>query len=352
MKKIVIVDTNFLVSNIGNIKEIIKELTEKEIDIYVPEIVKDEFINIQLRKLEDTYNKLENLKNLQKVVDLKYRKKEESRKIMEDAYNSIFEHNFNNKIILYNKENMLDRVLQRNKYKQPPFYNENNSSDKGFKDTIILFTIIDFINEFKDEASFYFITSDNGFIKYKKEIENEFFEKAPRKLIIIEGSDKEKLYKEFDINEQINKDEYETNIFSKNDIDLEDIRKRINELMDDFIWITTLDFYGNPQDERRFGISLYINNEKTENFLNNIDDTIEKNIFRNEILIESFFDNNDHVSSDYTINVDIMKEISKLYKNVKNTKYKEAFINYISQRINENKVNDIFTVESNDDLPF
>lgn len=352
MRNIVIVDTNFLVGNIGSIKELIKELTEKEIDVYVPEIVKDEFINIQLRKLEDTYNKLEGLKNLQKVVDLKYRKKEEARKIIEDAYNSIFEHNFNNKIILYNKENMLDRVLQRNKYKQPPFYNENNSSDKGFKDTIILFTIMDFINEFEDEASFYFITSDNGFIKYKKEIENEFFEKTSRKLTIIEGSDKEKIYKEFNISEQIDKNENETNIFSKNDIDLEDIRKRINELMDDFIWTTTLDFYGNPQEEKRFDISLYINNEKTENFLNNIDDTIEKNIFRNDILIESFFDNNVHVSSDYTINVDTMKEISKLYKNVKNTKYKEAFINYISQRINENKVNNIFTVESDDDLPF
>ena len=352
MKNVVIVDTNFLVSNIGNIKEIIKELAEKEIDVYVPEIVKEEFINIQLRKLEDTYNKLESLKNLQKVVDLKYRKKEESRKIIENSYNSIFEYNFNNKIILYNKENMLDRVLQRNKYKQPPFYNENNSSDKGFKDTIILFTIMDFIKEFEDEAVFYFITSDNGFIKYKREIENEFFEKTPRKLTIIEGSDKEKLYKEFDINEQIDKDKQEANIFSKNDMNLEDIRKRINELMDEFIWTTKLDFYGNPQDERRFGISSYINNEKTEKFLNNIDDIIEKNIFRNDILIENFFDKNNYVSSDYTINVDTMKEISKLYKNVKNTKYKEAFINYISQRINENKVNDIFTVESDDDLPF
>ena len=189
-------------------------------------------------------------------------------------------------------------------------------------------------------------------VTVKKEIENEFFERTPRKLTIIEGSDKENIYKKFDIEEQIDKDEQEINIFSKNDIDLEDIRKRINELMDNFIWTTTLDFYGNPQEEKRFGISSYINNEKTENFLNNIEDTIEKNIFRNDILIESFFDEKDHISSDYTINVDIMKEISKLYKKVKNTKYKEPFINYISQRINENKINDIFTVESDDDLPF
>ena len=67
MKNVVIVDTNFLVNNTGNIKEIVKELQEKEIEVYVPELVKEEFINIQLRKLEEAYSKLENLKNLQKI---------------------------------------------------------------------------------------------------------------------------------------------------------------------------------------------------------------------------------------------------------------------------------------------
>lgn len=78
--------------------------------------------------------------------------------MVEDTYNKIFENNFKDKIITYKKEEMLNRVLQRNRYKQPPFYNENNSSDKGFKDTIILLTILDFINAFEDEVNFYFIT--------------------------------------------------------------------------------------------------------------------------------------------------------------------------------------------------
>ncbi len=43
MKNVVIVDTNFLVNNTGNIKEIVKELQEKEIEVYVPELVKEEF---------------------------------------------------------------------------------------------------------------------------------------------------------------------------------------------------------------------------------------------------------------------------------------------------------------------
>ena len=353
MKNVVIVDTNFLVNNTGNIKEIVKEIQEKEIEVYVPELVKEEFINIQLRKLEEAYSKLENLKNLQKIIDLKYRKKEVTRKMIEGIYNNIFEENFKNKIIVYNKEGMLDRVLERNKYKKPPFYNENNSSDKGFKDTIILLTIIDFISSFGDDAIFYFITSDNGFIKYKNEIEKEIFDKCAKNITIVEGKDKNKVYKELNIvEEKSNQEEKTENIFSKEEINIEEIRKRINELMDIFIWTTSFDYYGNLQDERRFEISNYINNEKTEKFLNSIDGIIEDNIFRNEILVETFFETDEWVFSKNSIDVDTMKEISELYKKVKDTKYKEAFINYISQRINENKVNNMFTVESDDDLPF
>lgn len=216
----------------------------------------------------------------------------------------MFEQNFKEKIIKYNKQDMLDRVLERNKYKKPPFYNENNSSDKGFKDTIILLTITDFINSFAEEAIFYFVTSDNGFIKYKSDIENELFEKCIKNVTIVEGKDKNKLYKELSIIEEDESKEGSTkNIFSKNDINLEETRKRINELMDIFIWTTSIDFYGNPQDERRFEISNYINNEKTEKFLNNIDDIIENNIFRNEILVETFFGTEEWVFSKYNIKV-------------------------------------------------
>lgn len=298
MKNVVIVDTNFLVNNTGNIKEIVKELQEKEIEVYVPELVKEEFINIQLRKLEEAYSKLENLKNLQKIIDLKYRKKEVTRKMVEGIYNNIFEENFKNKIIVYNKEGMLDRVLERNKYKKPPFYSENNSSDKGFKDTIILLTIIDFISSFGDDAIFYFITSDNGFIKYKNEIEKEIFDKCAKNITIVEGKDKNKVYKELNIvEEKSNQEEKTENIFSKEEINIEEIRKRINELMDIFIWTTSFDYYGNLQDERRFEISNYINNEKTEKFLNSIDGIIEDNIFRNEILVETFFETDEWVFS-------------------------------------------------------
>lgn len=36
--------------------------------------------------------------------------------MVEDAYNKIFENNFKDKIITYKREEMLNRVLQRNRY--------------------------------------------------------------------------------------------------------------------------------------------------------------------------------------------------------------------------------------------
>lgn len=354
MEKIIILDTNFLVANTGKINEIIPKLEKNNYHVYVPKMVQEEYINIQLRKIKELYKKIENIKSSNDFLNLKYENEEKVLEWNENGYNKSFKEYFGDNVIGYKKANILENVLARNRYKEPPFYDEPNSSDKGFKDTIILLTITDFINSFAEEARFYFVTSDNGFIKYKSDIENELFEKCIKNVTIVEGKDKNKLYKELSIIEEDESKEGSTkNIFSKNDMNLEETRKRINELMDIFIWTTSIDFYGNPQDERRFEISNYINNEKTEKFLNNIDDIIENNIFRNEILVETFFGTEEWVFSKYSIDIDTMKEISQLYKNIKDTKYKEAFINYISQRINENKVSNMFTDETDDDdLPF
>ena len=356
MKKIIIVDTNFLIKNLGKIKDIVNELKEKDVDILVPELVKEEFINNQLRKLEDTYKELENLQKSHTVLKLKYTEKENARNEVEEAYNLLFEETFGDNIIKYKKEGMLDRVLARNRYKLPPFNSDPKSSDKGFKDTIILLSILDYFNEIKeDDVIFYFVTMDGGFSKNKKELESEILESTGKKITIIESNEKSKILKELDIVEETEeiKEENE-NVFSQPDVNIDEIRKRINELMDVFTWNVSYDYFGNPQEERRFDVVSEITNEETEKFLNNIDNVIESNIFRKDISIELFFDITDLVFSNFSIDVDTVKEISELYKKIKNTKYKEPFLNYISQRINENKVNTTgFTVEAVDgDLPF
>lgn len=353
MKKVVIVDTNFLIKNLGKIKDIVEELKNKEIEIMVPELVKDEFINIQLRKLKDAYNELEKLKKSYSIVRLKFKEQDNAIKDYENEYNLLFEQTFPNNIIYYKKEEMLNRVLERNRYKNPPFNSDPNSSDKGFKDTIIFLSIKDYLNETaEDDVVFYFATFDSAFIKNKDELEKEVCETTNKKLNILEVNEKNKLLKELDLEEETSEECSIVDVFLQSSLNVEEIRRRINELMDEFIVDSSYDYYGNFNEEKRFDITEHITNGETEKFLGNIDYVINKNIFSNEISVLDFFENKDVILSKVPIRIDVVKEISELYKKVKETEYKEAFITYVNKRINENIIYlPKFTI-TDDDLPF
>ena len=354
MDKIIILDTNFLVANTGKINEIIPKLEKNNYHVYVPKMVQEEYINIQLRKIKELYKKIENIKNNNDFLNLKYENEEKVLKWNENGYNRSFKDYFGNNIIEYERNNILDNVLARNRYKEPPFYDEPNSSDKGFKDTIIWLSIKEFINKYEnDETFFYYITSDNGFIKYKdsleKEIENKHFE-------IVDIKDANKLYSKFSIEVAENQEEIEENIFDSisNELNLDEAREKINNLMWEFNNYVNVDYYGNENVENRYIIKKLISYNETEIFLNHISRVIKDNFFRKTINPESIFPIECEVySNGAEINLDTLRDIDVLYHQVSKTEYKKAFIQFIMQKINENKVNEVtFINAEDDDLPF
>ena len=354
MDKIIILDTNFLVANTGKINEIIPKLEKNNYHVYVPKMVQEEYINIQLRKIKELYKKIENIKNNNDFLDLKYENEEKVLKWNENGYNRSFKDYFGNNIIEYERNNILDNVLARNRYKEPPFYDEPNSSDKGFKDTIIWLSIKEFINKYEnDETFFYYITSDNGFIKYKdsleKEIKNKQFE-------IVDIKDANKLYSKFSIEVSENQEEIEGNIFDSisNELNLDEAREKINNLMWEFNNYVNVDYYGNENVENRYIIKKLISYNETETFLNHISRVIKDNFFRKTINPESIFPIECEVySNGAEINLDTLRDIDGLYHQVSKTEYKKAFIQFIMQKINENKVNEVtFINAEDDDLPF
>lgn len=354
MDKIIILDTNFLVANTGKINEIIPKLEKNNYHVYVPKMVQEEYINIQLRKIKELYKKIENIKNNNEFLNLKYENEEKVLKWNENGYNRSFKDYFGNNIIEYERNNILDNVLARNRYKEPPFYDEPNSSDKGFKDTIIWLSIKEFINKYEnDETFFYYITSDNGFIKYKdsleKEIENKHFE-------IVDIKDANKLYSKFSIEVAENQEEIEGNIFDSisNELNLDEAREKINNLMWEFNNYVNVDYYGNENVENRYIIKKLISYNETEIFLNHISRVIKDNFFRKTINPESIFPIECEVySNGAEINLDTLRDIDGLYHQVSKTEYKKAFIQFIMQKINENKVNEVtFINAEDDDLPF
>lgn len=347
MKNIIIVDTNFLINNLGEINNTNEELMKKGFDIYIPELVKDEFINIQTRKLDEIYQKMESFNYFAPFMKLKYRGKDESKSVIEDEYNKIFDKKFKDRIIKYNHDGMLERVLERNKEKKPPFYNAENSSDKGFKDTIILLSVIDFISTIDEETTFYFVTSDNGFIKYKAELEKEIFEKTSKKINILEGKEKKKLFKQLNVCEE---EKIEENIFAQEEIDIDSIRAKLNDVMQEFTKSFVYDYYGNEEETTRFDVIRDVTNEETRKFLANIRSVIDKNIFSITIPVENFFDLELVIVGKYDISIETMNELYELYEKVVNTKYEEAFVEFITKKINENRIKVATTFD--DDLPF
>lgn len=354
MEKIIILDTNFLVANTGKINEIIPKLEKNNYKVYVPKMVQEEYINIQLRKIKELYKKIENIKSSNDFLNLKYENEEKVLEWNEKGYNKSFKEYFGDNVIEYKKDNILENVLERNRYKEPPFYDEPNSSDKGFKDTIIWLSIKEFINKYENkETFFYYITSDNGFVKYKhsleKEIENKYFE-------IMDIKDVNKLYSKFSIEVPENKKEIEENVFDSiiNEVNLDEAREKINSLMWDFNNYVDVDYYGNENIGNRYEIKKIISYNETETFLNHIQKILKDNFFRKTINPEYIFPTDCQVySNGCEINLDTLRDIDRLYQKISKTEYKDSFIHFVMQKINENKVDDVaFINTEDDDLPF
>lgn len=354
MEKIIILDTNFLVANTGKINEIIPKLEKNNYHVYVPKMVQEEYINIQLRKIKELYKKIENIKSSNDFLNLKYENEEKVLKWNENGYNKSFKEYFGDNVIGYKKANILENVLARNRYKEPPFYDEPNSSDKGFKDTIIWLSIKEFINKYENkETFFYYITSDNGFVKYKnsleKEIKDKYFE-------IVDIKDENKLYSKFNIEILENKKEIEENVFDSliDGVNLDEAREKINNLMWDFNNYVDVDYYGNENIGNRYEIKKPISYNETEILLNHIQRVLKDNFFRKTINPESIFPSECQVySKGCEISLDTLKDIDRLYHQIFKTEYKNAFIQFVMQKINKNKIEEVAFINAEDDeLPF
>ncbi len=79
----------------------------------------------------------------------------------------------------------IEVVLDRCKYKKLPFNNEENSIDKGFKDTILFLNILQFMKKSKYDK-IYLFTNDKVINKFKDELQNEFFNSASKKLTLFQ----------------------------------------------------------------------------------------------------------------------------------------------------------------------
>lgn len=187
-KKAFVFDTNFIIQ-ISRLDEVIKNLKDR-FNVYVTQVSIDERIAQQCRELKTKFDTFESIqKKYGEIASIKQTTTYEKRSA---EYKNSIQHNydtaFGDNIIPFNKnEETFTIVLERANQKIPPFSSAENASDKGFKDTLIWISILDFFKS-STESSVVFVSSDNGFKNNADTLCKEFRSVTGKELEIKDNS--------------------------------------------------------------------------------------------------------------------------------------------------------------------
>jgi hypothetical protein len=174
-KTAIVLDTNFIISNRKNFSEIYKILSETY-DVYISEISIQERISQKYLELKDKHDKINKFKeDYTDFVEISIKKPFEERlEYMIKTIQEDYQQTFGNRIIKFTqKNNTLSIIMDRVFKKIPPFINAENASDKGFKDTMIWLSILEyFLNNGSNNVIF--ITDDKYFMNNSEALCKEF----------------------------------------------------------------------------------------------------------------------------------------------------------------------------------
>lgn len=350
MKKCVIFDTNFINANKKDL-ETIKNDIKDTVNIIIPSMVVREIQNQSIRRIKNDYDQIINLIEKNKgILDFKENfKLEQIINEKEKEISKWLNHYAPLNILPYNNVNV-DEILSRLQYKKAPFLNEENSSDKGFKDAIIWLSILkcEQLNEY-DEVIF--VTNDNkGFIKRKQELLNEY--KLNFKNNIIFCSDKNELYINLGlvVDEQINKKNSVKN--EGKIVDFGDLKDKLNLYVTDLIYYDYIDDFGNITSMKRFVINDLMTELDVEHFLQSLDAFVKKYMFFNKVNICELLSECGIRSNGEDVDIDSLININKIYLILKdNEELFAPFITYIKKQFNSLYFN-IDVELADEDLPF
>ena len=309
-KTAIVFDTNFIVEHVGKVNSVIKTLKEKGYQLYIPQVVVDERKAHRCNELLDKYNTVRELEQLlDRYIKVAYKVDVDR---LESTHKNIMQNNYENKfgknIIKYSKsEEIFSIILERAFKKIPPFVTDK--SDKGFKDTLMWLSIIDYFRT-NGEENIILLTSDNGFIKSKNELEQEFKTKT-NKILKIEPNS---FYND------IIKEEQKENIIQNNlNIPEEELEALSDEIYDCIFDICNETISDDFQKYilNRFTINTQFTEKDIENIFNRLEDNINMHILERSIDIIEILDKNDYVIRSESIPLKLVKDLLKLYKKIK-----------------------------------
>ncbi len=322
-------DTNFILQN-QKLNEVIKKIDKKYVP-YVTQVSIEERKAQQCNDKKKAYERIkESLNQINTLVTLKDTKSLENElKKFKDQVQQVYEKFFEGTIIKYDiSSDNFKSILQRAFDKVPPFNDSDNASDKGFKDTVMWLSIMNFF-KYNGENEVVFLTDDKGFINKTENLTKEFEEYTGKKIKIKNNSSFETLFE--------NKKQKES-VLPKLIPNIENIREQLRDLLDRICWITEYNYYGDEEYYRSFLTCVRFDEAYIKAVLDNLDSIIQEHIFSDGIPASVILERDNRIYNDKKIDIISIEKLNKLYKEivVNYPEHTSAFVNTITERLNEN----------------
>ncbi len=346
-KKAFVFDTNFVVGlENHDLTTVVKNLSDR-FTVYAPQFSINERIAQQQLELKKKYGDLEKgIKDYKGIATINiYAPFEKSSIRKKESIQRGYEHLFREHIIPFSIEiSVFTRLLERTYQKAPPFSTDPKASDKGFKDSLIWISLLDFFKN-HGEDTVVFVTDDNGF-KNNAEALCKEFKDYTGKSITIEGNE---YYK------TVTSTNAPIPTRPKEELPLPDM-KRVREKIKDAIFSLcgfsyTVDY--DEEWEKNFNLYQKVDSAYLETVFSRLENYVKEHIFETHLSAKEILDLDDRITDLNPVPISAIEDALKIYQEVQQNfpDYLPQFYNAAAAIINNNYVK-TETVDNYDDLPF
>lgn len=320
----------------------------------VTDISIDERISQKYLELKSKYEKMDKfIKEHSAYATIKLKDTFERRFEKEKQYTiNNYNKEFGNYIIRFSSEEDTLKVVMDRVYKKiAPFLNKDGASDKGFKDTLMWISILQYFKKLKEDIGVVFITNDNGFRNNIDALQAEFATVTGKTIEIKDNN----YYKILLGDEKLAVVKDEEGLRKLTSIDKQAIRNRIENTLDAICRIETYDSWGNEQWKRTFTTNKEFDVDYIKIIFSSLKKDLNNHIFENQISAYSILALDDRIKDINPIPLQALDAVNELYEDIQNKypEFIEPFFNAVCELMNRN-----FVIEhipqgiEDDEIPF
>lgn len=322
-KTAIVFDTNAIYQFYDQLDVIISKVSNNNYLPYIPQLVIYEYKKKFAREFKS------NTKGIMNKFKpyIEYKDKKNIDDILQDIQCDIqsnLESLFKDRIIKYDESSeAFNKIINRALEKIQPFVLDNKSakSDKGFKDTIIWLSVIEYFKN-QVEENVIFVSDDTVFASNNYILINEFKSHTNKNITFKTKEEFLKMiaYENNKRAENIalkNNDldfEHDVEINNISDEELARLREYIEHIIYEVCFIST---GYNFEMDNTFTLISKIDASYVKNMLINLENNYKNHILENNVAITEMVGNDEIIQDNYDIAINLYNELLHLYKNIK-----------------------------------